>query len=199
VPTIEPLAVRDGVQDPVVGASYSVQNDVDVVEEPGTPLPKVQSGAYVEYHLPPIGVACPGMLERHSRAPYAQQWTTLISAPVRMPCASRVSEITSRMPSGGFAHVHKPVAPVGHPLKSRLLPTGARRQARVHRVLGHTMAKQSLDGGSDVRRAHRSAFVGQHPDDGVDHPPWTAIALRWFLSARGGASLARSRLSCLTT
>jgi hypothetical protein len=39
------------------------------------------------------------------------------------------------------------------------------------------MAKQALYGSSDVRRAHRSAFVGQHPDDGIDDPPWTAIAL----------------------
>jgi hypothetical protein len=39
------------------------------------------------------------------------------------------------------------------------------------------MAKQPLDGSSDVRRAHRSVFVGQHPDDGVNDPPWTAIAL----------------------
>jgi hypothetical protein len=39
------------------------------------------------------------------------------------------------------------------------------------------MAKQALDGCSDVHRAHRAAFVGQHPDDGVDDPPWTAIAL----------------------
>jgi hypothetical protein len=40
VPAIEPLAVRDGVQGPVVRASNGTQDDVDVVEQPGTPLPR---------------------------------------------------------------------------------------------------------------------------------------------------------------
>jgi len=37
------------------------------------------------------------------------------------------------------------------------------------------MTEQALDSSSDVRRAHRSSFVGQHPNDGIDDPARTAI------------------------
>jgi hypothetical protein len=56
---IEPLAVRNGVQGPVVRASDCAQDDIDVVEQPGTPLPQMQSGANVEHYLPPVGVTRP--------------------------------------------------------------------------------------------------------------------------------------------
>jgi hypothetical protein len=69
---VEPLAVRNWVQGPVVGASNGAQDDVDVVEQPWTPLPQMQSGANVEHYLPPVGVTRPWMLERHSEGRYGE-------------------------------------------------------------------------------------------------------------------------------
>ena len=65
---------------------------------------------------------------------------------------------------------NEPVTPKRDPLKRRFFPADANRQAAAHRVLGYAVADQLLNGGMDLRSAHRPALVGQHLDDSLDEP-----------------------------
>ncbi|MGP0102679.1 MAG: hypothetical protein ACLPUT_13810 [Solirubrobacteraceae bacterium] len=62
---VETLATGDRVQDTMVGPRDRPHDHVDVIEQPGTPIGKMQSRARVKDHQPTVGVGCVWMLVGH--------------------------------------------------------------------------------------------------------------------------------------
>lgn len=94
----------------MLGASNGTQEHIDVVEQPRTPLPQMQSGADVEHYLTLVWVTRPWMLERHNEGRYGE----LRMAPSTLHRASCPTMLDPYSP-GHAAELAEPPAPSAPP------------------------------------------------------------------------------------